>query len=107
MNEYKLNVGYSEKDVAKSAGAVWQSWNKRWVYFGSALPEQLARFADKIDENIESRCNTCHCEFDTDPDVIRQSASNRGYLATKFHGRVVQECCEACVQDCESAADDQ
>lgn len=102
MNKYTLTVTYSNKDVAKSAGAIWQAYNKKWVFFGDTLPAALEAFpVERTDERIESTCNTCHCEFN-ETDVLRQSASNRGWLATKVRGQVVQECCEACAQDCES-----
>lgn len=44
-------------------------------------------------------CNTCFCIFDDD--TIRQSLSNRGYLATYDKGEIIQECCERCVSECE------
>lgn len=105
MNKYTLNCPFSEKEIAKKNGAVWQSYNKKWVFFGDSIPEALQSMIEKTDLKIESVCNTCGCEFD-DEHVLRQSLKNRKYLGTKVGGEVVQECCEACVQECESALSD-
>jgi len=103
MNKHTLNCPFDKKEVAKSAGAIFQSYNKKWVFYGDELPSALATFADKKEEHIEDICNTCHCPFD-DEHVIRQSLKNRAWLSTKIRGDVVQECCEACAQECEEAA---
>lgn len=66
MNKYTLQVSYHDKDSAISAGAIFQSHNKKWVYFGDELPASLAPFAGLVDLNIEDRCNTCFTEFSLD-----------------------------------------
>ena len=103
MNKYTLNVPYDKKDLAKSAGAVWQSYNKKWTLFGDGLPAALDQFREREDLNIENTCNTCLCQFNEH--VLRQSSKNVRYLATIVRGAVVQECCESCAQECESAID--
>jgi len=102
MNKYTLDVPFSDKDFAKNFGAIWHG--KKWVYYGELLPRNLAPFLAMTQLAIEKRCNTCGFEFDGEDGVYRQSKSNSGYLATKVRGKVVQECCESCVQECEEAA---
>ena len=48
--------------------------------------------------NIQ-RCNTCSGVFGED--CYYQSFGNRQFLATMKKGKVVQECCEECVQEIE------
>ena len=45
-------------------------------------------------------CNTCGCNFKTDPDCLRASLKNQRFGATlDDEGNLVQECCEACQQE--------
>ena len=47
-----------------------------------------------------NKCNTCGCEFDTDPGCVRSTLKNCAFGATRDElGNVIQECCEACQQE--------
>lgn len=40
-----LNVAFSQKNIAKSAGAKWDANRHQWFYPGDDLPESLKQFA--------------------------------------------------------------
>jgi hypothetical protein len=68
------------------------------------LENKMKIYTDERSENPLDFCNTCQCMFaDSNNkeygELPRQSSVNRGWLATKVDGEVVQECCEHCASE--------
>lgn len=99
MNKYVLNCKFFGDKIVNSSDAIWDKYEKSWVFYGCELPKCLAVYIDsigfRVEFNIENKCNFCKKEFDTEI-TVRQSKQDRPYLATFVKGLAVQECCAQC-----------